>query len=94
MKFGKLLQSKMCADEMMNLGIGEHFLRYKALKKQLKALSGADAHRDMRIAVVLHSRSLSRSVTQVLDSLDLLLPRRRCWGCCWAVGSRRRGRRA
>lgn len=62
MKFGKLLQSRMCADEMGNLGIGEHFLRYKALKKQLKALSGAHAHFDLRVAVARPFHTAGRSV--------------------------------
>ena len=62
MKFGKLLQSRTCADEMGNLGIGEHFLRYKALKKQLKALSGVRAFGDLRVAVVCQFRSAGCSV--------------------------------
>jgi hypothetical protein len=36
MKFGKLLQSR--AEELRSNGVGEHFLRYKALKKQLKQI--------------------------------------------------------
>lgn len=73
MKFGKLLQSRMCADEMGNLGIGEHFLRYKALKKQLKALSGARAHGDLRVAVA------SRRCTPLSLSLPL---------CCTSISQR------
>ncbi len=40
MKFGKLLKTR--ADDMGELGIGEHFLRYKALKKQLKEMQNMD----------------------------------------------------
>ena len=39
MKFAKILKRK--AEEWQTSGLGEHFLRYKALKKQLKQISGA-----------------------------------------------------
>ncbi|KAK9842271.1 hypothetical protein WJX81_003901 [Elliptochloris bilobata] len=47
MKFGKLLgkSQQTCAEEMGNLGIGEHFLRYKKLKKQLKEMQALDTAR-------------------------------------------------
>lgn len=40
MKFGKLLQSR--AEDLRSTGLGEHFLRYKALKKQLKQMQKDD----------------------------------------------------
>ncbi len=40
MKFGKLMQSR--AEELKSSGLGEHFLRYKALKKQLKQLQKSE----------------------------------------------------
>ena len=39
MKFAKILKRK--AEEWQTSGLGEHFLRYKALKQQLKQISGA-----------------------------------------------------
>lgn len=40
MKFSKILKRK--AEELQSSGVGEHFLRYKDLKKQLKQIqSGA-----------------------------------------------------
>ncbi len=40
MKFGKLMQSR--ADDLRSTGLGEHFLRYKALKKQLKQIQKSE----------------------------------------------------
>lgn len=44
MKFGKLMQSR--AEELSSCGLGEHFLRYKALKKQLKQIQKSEPATD------------------------------------------------
>ena len=40
MKFSKILKRK--AEELQSSGVGEHFLRYKDLKKQLKQIQSAE----------------------------------------------------